>query len=110
MNLIDLLKYEEDLRLEKKTVVILRWIALIGQLATIYVVHFLFGFKLPLIFCSLTIFCGGLTNIFIQYNFKKNQLNNTESTILFYDVIQLAVLLYLTGGVTNPFVLLIVPQ
>ena len=111
MNLIDLLKYEEDLRLEKKTVVILRWIALIGQLATIYVVHFLFGFKLPLIFCSLTIFCGGLTNIFIQYNFKKNQLSNIESTILlFYDVIQLGVLLYLTGGVTNPFVIfLIVP-
>ncbi len=111
MNFFDLLKFEEDLRLEKKTVIILRWIALIGQLITIYIVHFYFSFKLPIIYCSLTIFCGGITNIFIQYNFKKNQLNNTESTILlFYDVIQLAVLLYLTGGVTNPFVIfLIVP-
>ena len=111
MKLSDLLKFEEDLRLEKKTVVILRWIALIGQLLTIYFVHFYVGFDLPLIFCSLTIFCGGLTNIFIQFNFRKNQLSNIESTILlFYDVIQLAVLLYLTGGVTNPFIIfLIVP-
>ena len=111
MKLSDLLKFEEDLRLEKKTVVILRWIALIGQLLTIYFVHFFIGFNLPLIFCSLTIFCGGLTNIFIQFNFRKNQLSNIESTILlFYDVIQLAVLIYLTGGVTNPFIIfLIVP-
>ena len=111
MKLSDLLKFEEDLRLEKKTVVILRWIALIGQLLTIYFVHFFIGFDLPLIFCSLTIFCGGLTNIFIQFNFRKNQLSNIESTILlFYDVIQLAVLIYLTGGVTNPFIIfLIVP-
>ena len=111
MKLSDLLKFEEDLRLEKKTVVILRWIALIGQLLTIYFVNFYVGFDLPIIFCSLTIFCGGLTNIFIQFNFRKNQLSNIESTILlFYDVIQLAVLIYLTGGVTNPFIIfLIVP-
>ena len=111
MKLSDLLKFEEDLSLEKKTVVILRWIALIGQLITIYFVHFYIDFDLPLIFCSLTIFFGGLTNIFIQFNFKKNQLSNIESTILlFYDVIQLAVLIYLTGGVTNPFIIfLIVP-
>ena len=111
MKISDLLKFEEELRLEKKTVVILRWIALIGQLITVYVVHFLLKLDLPLIFCSLTIFCGGLTNIFIHFNFKKNQLSNLESTILlFYDVIQLGVLLYLTGGVTNPFVIfLIVP-
>ncbi len=111
MKLSDLLKFEEDLRLEKKTVVILRWIALIGQLITIYYVHFLISFELPIIFCSLTIFFGGLTNIFIQFNFKKNQLSNIESTILlFYDVIQLSVLIYLTGGVTNPFIIfLIVP-
>jgi hypothetical protein len=111
MKLSELLRYDEDLKLEKSTVVILRWIALIGQLMTIYIVHFFIKFDLPLIFCSLTIFFGGVTNIFIQFRLKKNQLNNTESTILlFYDVIQLSVLLYLTGGVTNPFIVfLIVP-
>ncbi len=111
MKISEILKYEEDLKLEKRTVVILRWIALIGQLITIYIVHFVVQFELPIIFCSLTIFFGGITNIFIQFNIKNPQLNNTESTILlFYDVIQLSVLIYLTGGVTNPFIIfLIVP-
>ena len=109
MKLSNFVKYDEDLTLQKKTVVILRWIALIGQLITIYVVHFLLELNLPIILCSITIFCGGLTNIFIQFTFKKNQLSNIESTILlFYDVIQLAVLIYLTGGVTNPFVIFLV--
>ena len=109
MKLSNFLKYDEDLTLQKKTVVVLRWIALIGQLITIYVVHFFLELNLPIILCSITIFCGGLTNIFIQFTFKKNQLSNIESTILlFYDVIQLAVLIYLTGGVTNPFVIFLV--
>ena len=55
MKLSDLLKYDEDLKLEKSTVVILRWIALIGQLITIYVVHFIIKFDLPIILCSITI-------------------------------------------------------
>ena len=109
MKLSEILKFEEDLRLEKKTVVVLRWIALIGQLITIYIVHFYLEFKLPIVFCSLTIFCGGLTNIFIQFNFKKKQLSNIESTILLlYDVIQLSILIYLTGGVTNPFIIFVI--
>ena len=109
MRLSEILKFEEDLRLEKKTVVVLRWIALIGQLITIYIVHFYLEFKLPIVFCSLTIFCGGLTNIFIQFNFKKKQLSNIESTILLlYDVIQLSILIYLTGGVTNPFIIFVI--
>ena len=52
----------------KKTVIILRWIALLGQLFTVYIAHFYFQFELPIIYCSLTIFCGGITNIFIQFN------------------------------------------
>ena len=111
MSLSDLFHTEENLQLEKDTVVVLRWIALIGQLITIYLVHFVLNLSLPIIYCSLTIFFGGLTNIFIQFKFKKNQLTNIESTILlFYDVIQLSILIYLTGGVTNPFIVfLIVP-
>ena len=111
MKLIDLLRYEEDLSLEKRTVVILRWIALFGQLITIYTVHFYMNLNLPLFYCTLTIFFGGLTNIFIQFNFRNKQIKNIETTILlFYDVIQLSVLIFLTGGVTNPFIVfLIVP-
>ena len=79
--------FDKDLKLEKSTVVILRWIALVGQLITIYIVHFFIEFNLPLILCSITIFFGGVTNIFIQFNLQRKQLNNTESTILlFYDL------------------------
>ena len=109
MKLVDLLKFEEELRLDKKTVIILRWIALIGQLITIYVCHFIINYNLPIILCSLTILCGGITNIFIQFNIKRNYLSNIESTILlFYDVLQLSVLIFLTGGITNPFVIFII--
>ena len=98
MKIIDLLKFEEDLTLEKNTVVVLRWIALIGQLITIYVVHFFVRFELPIVLCSITIFFGGITNIFIQFNLRSNQLNNTESSILlFYDVIQLSVLIFFSS-------------
>jgi len=51
------------------------------------------------------------SNSYLQFGFKKKQLNNFASTfILFYDLLQLSLLLYLTGGITNPFsILLIVP-
>ena len=112
MNLPDLFKNEEGLQLEKKTLVILRWIAIIGQLITIYIVYFYFNFKLPVLYCSLIIFFGGITNIYLQFWFKKNELSTLDSTFfLFYDLFQLTFLLFLTGGIKNPFVIfLIVPS
>jgi len=102
---------KDSIQLDKKTLVILRWIALVGQYLTISIVFFIFGFELPFFYCSLVIFVGVLTNFYLQFKFKKNQLNNFASTFfLFYDLLQLAFLLYLTGGITNPFsVLLVVP-
>ena len=111
MNLTDLFKDEENLKLEKKTLVILRWIAIIGQLITIYTVYFIFKFELPIIYCSLIIFFGGITNLYLNFWFKKNELSTLDSTFfLFYDLFQLTFLLFLTGGIKNPFVIfLIVP-
>ncbi len=102
---------KDSTQLDKKTLVILRWIALVGQYLTISIVFFIFEFELPFFYCSLIIFIGILTNFYLQFKFKKNQLNNFSSTFfLFYDLIQLSALLYLTGGITNPFaILLIVP-
>ena len=102
---------KDNIQLDKKTLVALRWIALVGQYLTINVVYFIFKFKLPFLYCSLVIFIGILTNFYLQFQFKKSQLNNFTSTFfLFYDLIQLSLLLYLTGGITNPFsILLIVP-
>jgi len=102
---------KDNIQLDKKTLVILRWIALVGQYLTINIVYFIFKFEFPFFYCSLIIFIGILTNFYLQFKFKKNQLNNFTSTFfLFYDLIQLSTLLYLTGGITNPFtILLIVP-
>ena len=101
----------DSTHLDKKTLVILRWIALVGQYLTISIVFFIFEFELPFFYCSLIIFIGILTNFYLQFQFKENQLNNFSSTFfLFYDLVQLSTLLYLTGGITNPFaILLIVP-
>ena len=102
---------KDSIHLDKKTLVILRWIALVGQYVTISIVFFIFKFEFHFFYCSLIIFFGVLTNLYLQFNFKKNQLNNFASTFcLFYDLFQLSLLLYLTGGITNPFtILLIVP-
>jgi len=102
---------KDNIQLDKKTLVILRWIALVGQYATISIVFFIFKFELPFLYCSIIIFFGILSNLYLQFRFKKNQLNNFTSTFcLFYDLFQLSLLLYLTGGITNPFsLLLIVP-
>ena len=102
---------KDNIQLDKKTLVILRWIAIIGQYITISIVYFVLKFELPFFYCSIIIFIGVLTNFYLQFKFGKNQLNNFASTFfLFYDLLQLSVLLYLTGGVTNPFtILLIVP-
>jgi len=102
---------KDNINLDKKTLVTLRWIALAGQYATISIVFFIFKFELPFFYCSLIIFLGVLTNLYLQFKFKKNQLNNFASTFcLFYDLFQLSLLLYFTGGITNPFsILLIVP-
>ena len=102
---------KDNIQLDKKTLVILRWIALVGQYLTISIVYFIFKFELPFLYCSIIIFIGILTNLYLQFKFEKNQLNNFTSTFyLFYDLIQLSALLYLTGGITNPFtILLIVP-
>ena len=112
MNLYDLFKAEENLQLEKKTLVFLRWIAIIGQLIAIYTVYFIFKFQLPILYCSLIIFFGAITNIYLQLWFKKSELSTLDSTFfLFYDLFQLSFLLFLTGGIKNPFaIFLIVPS
>ena len=111
MNFSEFFTSKDNIQLDKKTLVVLRWIALVGQYLTISIIFFIFKFELPFFYCSLIILIGVLTNLYLQFRFKKNQLNNFTSTFfLFYDLIKLSILLYLTGGITNPFsILLIVP-
>ena len=102
---------KDSTKLDKETLLILRWIALSGQFSTIILVKFIFNFKLELLLCLLIIAIGVLSNFYLKFKIKEKQLDNYTSTIfLFYDLLQLAILLYLTGGITNPFtILLIIP-
>jgi len=111
MKFSDFFTSKDNIQLDKRTLVILRWIAIVGQYLTIGIVYFIFKFELPFLYSSCVILVGVLSNLYLQFGFKKNQLNNFTSTFfLFYDLIQLSALLYLTGGITNPFaILLIVP-
>jgi two-component system, sensor histidine kinase RegB len=109
MKLLEILKLTDNIKLDKNTLVILRWIAIFGQLITINVIYFILNFSFPYLYCCLIIFFGVLTNIFLHFVDKKKLLTNFSSTLyLTYDLIQLATLVFFTGGITNPFVILLV--
>tara|TARA_Y100000590_G_C15640110_1_gene984628 strand:+ start:147 stop:1427 length:1281 start_codon:yes stop_codon:yes gene_type:complete len=95
--------------LNKNTYIKLRWIAYLGQLASIFFVQFFLNFKFNYFVCILIIFISVITNLYLQFRIKENQLNNLLSTIyLSFDILQLGILFFLTGGVTNPFIFLII--
>ena len=98
--------------LNKITYVNLRWIGVIGQFITINAVAFLFKFEFNFLLANTIVLFGALSNIFLFYFFKKNQLQeNISLTFLTLDIIQLSFLLYLTGGTINPFsIFLIIPS
>ncbi len=98
--------------LNKITYVNLRWIGVIGQFITINAVAFLFKFEFNFLLANIIVFLGALSNIFLFYFFKRNQLPEKISlTFLTIDIIQLSFLLYLTGGTINPFsIFLIIPS
>ena len=95
--------------LNKSTYVNLRWIAYIGQFIAVLTVQFILKYNFDYSTCILIIFLSVLTNFFLHFKIKTNQLNNNFSTIyLSFDILQLSILFYLTGGITNPFIFLII--
>ena len=97
---------------KKSTYISLRWIGIIGQLISVNFVYFYLNFKFDFITSNLVIFFGILSNLFLIYIYKKTQLSDRSAFIfLVIDIMQLGALLYLTGGITNPFVIfLLVPS
>ena len=97
--------------LKKSTYINLRWIAIIGQIITLNLVYFIFDFKFNFILTNLIILIGGLSNIYLIYIHQKTQLLDKEAFFfLLIDILQLGFLIYLTGGIVNPFaIFLIIP-
>lgn len=86
----------------------LRWLAIIGQTGAVLGVHFALGFPLPLGLCLAAIALSAWLNIFLTIRWRKSvRLSETHAGLLLvYDVLQLGVLLFLTGGLENPFAFL----
>ncbi len=95
--------------LNKYTYVNLRWIAYFGQISAILIVQFLLEYTFNYFACISIIVFSIFLNLHLQFKIKDNQLNNFTSTIyLSYDIFQLGILLFFTGGITNPFIFLII--
>ena len=95
-------------RLRVDTLVRLRWLAVSGQLTALLVVHFGFGFALPLGCCLAVTLASGVVNLVLRLRFGVSHRFEDEPAMLLlaYDVLQLSVLLFLTGGLQNPFSML----
>ncbi len=111
MNLSTLFRLGENLNLDRKTLVILRWIAIIGQFTAINLVYFYLRLDFPVLIAHVVLFIGFLTNVYLQFGIRSITLKDfNASFFLIYDLIQLTALLYLTGGISNPFsILMIIP-
>ncbi|MET4635696.1 ActS/PrrB/RegB family redox-sensitive histidine kinase [Kaistia defluvii] len=99
-------------RLKLDTLVRLRWLAVIGQTATVVFVRFWLEYPMPIGLCLAAIALSAWLNLFIKIRYPSSLRlqGRTAALLLAYDVLQLSVLLSLTGGLQNPFaVLIIVP-
>ncbi len=106
---MELVKASNLYSLNKSTYVNLRWIAYIGQIIAIIVVQFFLQYNFDYLICILFVFLGILSNLFLNFKIKNNQLNNNFSTIyLTFDILQIGILIFFTGGITNPFIFLII--
>ena len=111
MDFSTLFRVKENLNLDKNTLTNLRYIAIFGQFFAVNLVFFYLELPFPIELTYVIIFVGLLTNLYLQFGIKINQLKDLYASIfLVYDLIQLSILLYLTGGIFNPFCfLLIIP-
>ena len=93
---------------KKSTYITLRWIGIIGQLIAVNFVYFFLNSSFDFITSNLVILLGIISNLYLIFIYKKTQLSDRSAFIfLLIDILQLGVLLYLSGGITNPFVIFI---
>jgi len=105
MKFFEISKYHS---FKKSTYITLRWIGIIGQLIAVNFVYLFLNPSFDFISSNLVIFLGILSNLYLIFIYKKTQLSDRSAFIfLLIDILQLGILLYLSGGITNPFVIFI---
>ena len=93
-----------------RTLVLIRWGAIVGQLAAVLVVHYGFGYALPIVAALLVIASSVVLNVAVLlFGPTVPRVSDRDAAFMLgYDIIQLTALLYLTGGIENPFVFLVI--
>lgn len=92
-----------------RTMIFLRWIAIAGQFIAITVTPYLFGIQLELGWCYFAIGVSMIGNLVATFVFPENKrLSERQNmAMVIFDLVQLSFLLFLTGGLNNPFTLLL---
>lgn len=92
-----------------RTLLVLRWLAILGQTVAVVTAAFYLGLRVELGLCFLAIGASVASNLVAMYVFPENQrLSDRDAMLtLLFDLAQLSFLLFLTGGLNNPFSLLI---
>ncbi|QUJ76161.1 ActS/PrrB/RegB family redox-sensitive histidine kinase [Sulfitobacter albidus] len=92
-----------------RTMIVIRWVAIAGQLTAVLVTPPLFGIDLELGWCLFAIGASVIGNLIAGFVFPENKrLSEAENmAMVMFDLVQLSFLLFLTGGLNNPFALLL---
>jgi len=103
-------KEGSESRLRLQTAVRLRWFGVLGQLVTVCFVYLVLDFAFPVGICLAFIALSAWLNVFLRIRYPaRTRLSTALATsLLAYDILQLSALLYLTGGIENPFTFLLV--
>ena len=98
--------------LKQSTYVSLRWIGIAGQLISITLVYYYLNFRFDFLFTLIVIIGGAISNLYLSIFYKKTQISDRAASVfLLIDVLQLSFLIYLTGGIKNPFIVfLLIPS
>ncbi len=90
------------------TLIRLRWLAVSGQLAAVVATHFVWAFPMPFLLCILVVGASVWVNLGLRIRFHRNDrlADRPAFCLMAYDLLQLTFLLYLTGGLENPFAML----
>ncbi|WP_121060980.1 sensor histidine kinase RegB [Chachezhania antarctica] len=92
-----------------RTLILLRWVAITGQVGALIVSQYMFGLWLEFGLCYLAVGISAIGNLIAMFVFPENKrLSESENFLMvMFDLLQLVFLLYLTGGLNNPFALLV---
>jgi len=107
---VSLLGRERGNWIQLRTLILLRWVAIAGQVTAITVAQWMYHLQLEWVLCFLAIGASVVANLIAMSVFPENKrLSEFENFLMvMFDLLQLGFLLFLTGGLHNPFALLLI--